>query len=312
MHGGPHHHAHDHHAHDHQAHDHDHHPVPNDGKRYSIAIALNAVFVAAEAAAGFFANSTAVLADAGHNLSDVLGLALAGAAAWLATRAATDRRTYGFGKATVLAALLNGLVLVTATGAIAWEAVRRFGAPEATQPMIVIAIAAAGVVFNGASALLFLRGRKEDLNIRGAYLHLAADAAVSLGVVVSGLATWATGVLWIDPLVSLVIVVVILAGTYGLLRESIDLALDAAPRGVDVAAVRAHLAGLDGVAEVHDLHIWAMSSSEAALTAHLVRPAGASDMFLAVACGSLKSKFGIAHATLQVEQARQPCEDHHP
>lgn len=306
MHRGP------HHAHHGGHHDHGHAPVS--GGRYSIAIALNVAFVIAEAAAGFFANSTALLADAGHNLSDVLGLVLAAAAAWLASRAASDRRTYGFGKATVLAALINGLVLVAATGAIAWEAARRFAAPEATHAELVIWVAAAGVLINGASALLFMRERKHDLNARGAFLHMAADAAVSVGVIISGLLTLQTNALWIDPAVSLVIVAVILAGTVGLLRESLDLTMDAAPRGIDVAAVRAHLAKLEGVTEVHDLHVWAMSASETALTAHLVRPEGASDEFLCGAGAGLKSAFGIAHATLQVERVRQDaCDDHgHP
>lgn len=307
MHGGPHH-SHDHH----HGHSHTHGPVA--GGRYSIAIALNVAFVIAEAAAGFFANSTALLADAGHNLSDVLGLVLAGGAAWLAARAVSDRRTYGFGKATVVAALINGLVLVAATGAIAWEAMRRFAAPEATHAELVIWVAAAGVVINGASALLFMGDRKHDLNARGAFLHMAADAAVSVGVIISGLLTLQTNALWIDPAVSLVIVAVILAGTVGLLRESLDLAMDAAPRSIDVAAVRAHLAKLEGVTEVHDLHIWAMSASETALTAHLVRPDGASDEFLSGVNAGLKSAFGIAHATLQVERVRQgACDDHgHP
>jgi cobalt-zinc-cadmium efflux system protein len=305
MHGGPHHH---HHGHDHAGR---HHPG---GGRYSIAIALNAGFVLIEGLAGFWSNSTALIADAGHNLSDVLGLALAGGAAWLARRAPTERRTYGFSKATVLAALANGVVLVAASGAIAWEALRRFSTPEIIRPDVVMIVAACGVVLNGATALLFARGRKEDVNARGAYLHMLADAAVSLGVIVAAFLVMRTGWNWIDPAASLAIVAVILLGTWDLLRESFDMALDAAPRSVDVAAVRRHLETLPGVIAVHDLHIWAMSATQASLTVHLVRPDGADDEFLGRASASLREKFGIGHATLQVERAAQhDCDDHaHP
>src|SRR5688572_7673775 len=234
---------HGHHGHAH-GHNHDHahaHPAPSD-KRYSIAIALNLGFVVLEAVAGFAANSTALLSDAAHNLSDVLGLALAGGAAWLATQAASQRRTYGFSKATVLAALANALVLVIACGGILWEAVGRFSTPEATQPFLVMAVAAAGVVVNGATAMLFLAGRKQDVNVRGAYLHMLADAGVSAAVIVAGAAIWLTSWQWIDPAISVAVVLLILWGTWGLLKESLDLTLDAAPAHIDVAAVRAFLA----------------------------------------------------------------------
>lgn len=309
MHGG-HSHAH-HHGHSHAHHAHG--PAPGGG-RYFIAIALNLAFVIIEAAAGFIANSTALIADAGHNLSDVMGLVLAAGAAWLAGRAPGGQRTYGFGKAGVLAALANGLLLVGASGALAWEAARRLLAPQEVEPGLVIGIAAAGFILNTGSALLFLRGRKNDVNVRGAFLHMAADAGVSLGVVIAGLLIWQTGAAWLDPAASLIIVAVIGWGAYGLIRDAANMALDAAPPGVDVAAVRAHLAGLEGVAEVHDLHVWAMSASEAALTAHLVRPDGGGDAFLASVSAGLRDKFGIAHATVQIERTRHgACEEHaHP
>lgn len=298
-------HAHHGHAHDpDDPHDVHYHPAPR-SKRYTIAIALNLGFVLIEAAAGFFANSTALLSDAAHNLSDVLGLALAGGAAWLAKRSATERRTYGFSKATVLAALANALVLLVACGGIAWEALSRLLAPEAAQPLTIMAVAATGVIVNSATAMLFLAGRKEDVNVRGAYLHMLADAGVSAAVIVAGAAIWATGLLWIDPAISLGVVALILWSTWGLLRESLDLALDAAPAHIDVPAVRAYLAGQPGVVAVHDLHVWAMSATTPALTAHLVRPEGGDDAFLAALAEGIAARFGIAHTTLQIERSRR-------
>lgn len=295
------------HAH-HHGHAHDH-PAPSD-KRYTIAIALNLGFVGVEAAAGFLANSTALLSDAAHNLSDVLGLALAGGAAWLATRQASAQRTYGYSKATVLAALANGLVLLVACGGILWEALSRLIAPEATQGLLVMAVAAVGVLINGATAMLFLRGRKEDVNVRGAYMHMVADAGVSAAVIVAGLAIWLTNLVWIDPGISVGVVLLILWGTWGLLRESFDLAMDAAPRGIDVAKVRAYLAEQPGVTAVHDLHIWAMGATKPALTAHLVRPEGGDDAFLAALSDGITHRFGISHVTLQIERAlRDDCTD---
>jgi cobalt-zinc-cadmium efflux system protein len=297
---------HGHHGHSH-AHgdDHAHHAAAPNDQRYTIAIALNLGFVAIEAVAGFFANSTALLSDAAHNLSDVLGLALAGGAAWLATRGVSERRTYGFSKATVLAALANALVLVAVSGAILWEAARRLAAPEATEPLLVMAVAGAGVLINGATALLFFAGRKHDVNVRGAFLHMLADAGVSAAVIVSGVAMWLTNFTWIDPAISIAVVLVILWSTWGLLRESLDLALDAAPRGIDVAAVRAFLRAQPGVVAVHDLHVWALSANTSALTAHLVRPQGGGDDFLAALASGITQRFGIAHVTLQVEYAQR-------
>lgn len=296
---------HDGHAHTHHGPSHAHptHDGPN--QRYTIAIALNLAFVAVETVAGFSANSTALLSDAAHNLSDVLGLALAGGAAWLARRRGSEKRTYGFSKATVLAALANALVLVVACGGIAWEAVQRLYAPQATQPFLVMAVAAAGVVLNGGTAMLFLAGRREDVNVRGAYLHMLADAGVSAGVIVAGALIWFTSAQWIDPLTSLLVVALIFWNTWGLLRESLDLTLDAAPAHIDVAAVRAHLAEQPGVVAVHDLHIWAMGASTPALTAHLVRPEGGDDAFLAAVADGIAQKFGIGHVTLQIERAQR-------
>ncbi len=291
-------------SHAHDPHDtHHHHAAPND-RRYSIAIALNLGFVAIETGAGLFANSTALLSDAAHNLSDVLGLALAGGAAWLAKQSASARHTYGFSKATVLAALANALVLVAVSGGLIWEAARRLAAPEETAPLIVMAAAGAGVVVNGATAMLFLAGRKHDVNVRGAYLHMLGDAGVSAAVIVAGAAIWLTGLRWIDPATSIAVVAMILWSSWGLLRESLDLALDAAPRGVDVGAVRAHLLALPGVIAVHDLHVWAMSANAAALTAHIVRPEGGDDTFLTNLRESTGRRFGIAHVTVQIEREK--------
>jgi cobalt-zinc-cadmium efflux system protein len=300
------------HGHAHAGHSHDHahpHPALSD-KRYTIAIALNLGFVVVEAAAGLIANSTALLSDAAHHLSDVLGLALAGGAAWLATRQSGAQRTYGYSKATVLAALANALVLVVACGGIAWEAASRFFAPEATQPFYVMGVAAIGVVINGATAALFLAGRKDDVNVRGAFLHMLADAGVSAAVIVAGAAIWLTSLAWIDPAISIAVVLLILWGTWGLLRESLDLALDAAPANIDVAAVRDYLRGQSGVTAVHDLHIWAMGATKPALTAHLVRPEGGNDAFLAAVADGVAKRFGISHVTLQVERTRSDdCAD---
>lgn len=306
-------------AHDHgHAGDHAHspgrghgHAAPPGDWRYGAGILLNLAFVGVEATAGIFANSTALLADAGHNLSDVLGLALAGGAAWLARRHGSERRTYGYGKATILAALANALVLVFACGAIVWEASKRFSEPASVSSGLIIGVAALGVLINTGTALLFMAGRKHDVNVRGAFLHMAADAGVSAGVIVAGVLIAWTGRTWIDPATSLLVVGVVLIGTWGLLRESLDLAMDVAPFGIDVPAVRAALANQPGVAAVHDLHVWAMNTTEPALTAHLVRPAGADDRFLQATCALLKEQFGIEHATLQVEsRAAEHCPTH--
>jgi cobalt-zinc-cadmium efflux system protein len=303
------HHGHAHHRHEHKLDPHDDHAGPTD-QRYTIAIGLNLAFVAIEAAAGFAANSTALLSDATHNLSDVLGLVLAGGAAWLAQRQPSARRTYGFAKATVLAALANALVLVIACGGLLWEALSRLFAPEATEPLLVMIVAAAGVAINGATAVLFVAGRKHDVNVRGAFLHMLSDAGVSAAVIVAGAAIYFTRLPWIDPALSVVVVLLILWSTWGLLRESLDLALDAAPAHIDVGKVRAFLATQPGVIAVHDLHIWAMSAARPALTAHLVRPEGSDDTFLSEVADGLHHAFGIGHVTLQIERAqRDDCTD---
>lgn len=271
-------------------------------------IVLNGAFVAAEAIFGTLAHSLALLADAGHNLSDVLGLVLAWWAMKLGKRLPTERRTYGLRRASILAALLNGCFLLVAIGGIAWEAVSRFRNPSPVAGSTVMWVAAFGIVINAATAFLFMSGRKGDVNIRGAFLHMAADAGVSLGVVIAGLLILWTGALWIDPVVSLGIVAVILYGTWGLLRESLNLALDAVPEGIDVGEVKSFLETLPGVESVHDLHIWGMSTTEAALTAHLVmKPATVDEGFLNRTTKALHDKFKIEHPTLQIESGDSEC-----
>ncbi len=291
-------------AHDHHHHDHGHqHPAPADmGRAFAVGVALNSLFVLAEAGAGLWTGSLALLADAGHNLSDVLALVLAWGAAVLARRAPAGRRTYGLRKATILASLANAVLLLVAVGAIVSEAVHRLNAPEGVDTRVVMLVASFGVLINGATAMLFMRGRHNDLNVRGAFLHMAADAAVSLAVVAGALIMGETGLVWIDPTLSLFIAGVIVLGTWSLLRDSVDLALDAAPRGIDVDAVRGWLAERPGVEGVHDLHIWALSTTETALTAHLLRPVnGDCDRFLHETTEGLAHRFNIGHATLQVE-----------
>jgi cobalt-zinc-cadmium efflux system protein len=282
-------------------HAHHHHPVDH-SRAFAIGVGLNVSFVVLEAAAGWVVGSLALLADAGHNLGDVLGLLLAWGAGALAKRRPTQQRTYGLRRSSILAAVLNAVLLLVAVGGIGWEAVRRLVVPEPPPGPAVIWVAAAGVVVNTATALLFRRGRERDVNIRGAYLHMVADAAVSAGVVVAGVAMQLTGWARLDPAVSLAIAGVILAGTWGLLRESFDLAVDAVPRGVDATAVRQYLAGLPGVADVHDLHVWALSTTETALTAHLVMPGSpGGDELLQRVSRDVHDRFGIEHATVQVE-----------
>lgn len=301
--------AHDH-AHDHgPAHGHDH--APKDfGKAFAVGIALNLIFVITEAVYGYLANSLALLADAGHNLSDVLGLALAWGATVLVKRLPTKRRTYGLRRSSILASLINAVLLLLAVGAIAWEAIGRFQSPEPVASGTVMAVAGVGIVINGITAWLFASGSKSDVNIRGAFLHMAADAAVSLGVVIAALMMRATGWLWLDPAVSLVIVIVITVGTWSLLRHSLDLAMDAVPPHIDPAAVESYLAQLPGVVAVHDLHIWGMSTTEVALTVHLVKPdAQIDDALLTEIQHELREQFGIDHTTVQFElgDAAHPC-----
>ncbi|MBC7414541.1 MAG: cation transporter [Herminiimonas sp.] len=311
-------HDHDHHndrGHDHGAHGHGHghghaHAPKNFGTAFAIGIALNTGFVIAEVVYGLTANSLALLADAGHNLSDVLGLLLAWGASVLARRVPSSRFTYGLRSTSILAALINAVLLLTVTGGIAWEAIQRFGHPDEVQSMTVIVIAAIGVVINTATALMFMRGGDDDLNIRGAFLHMAGDALISLGVVVAGVVIMYTGWLWLDPAVSLVIALLVVVGTWGLLRDSTHLALQAVPQGLPADKVRAYLNALPGVAAIHDLHIWGMSTTEAALTVHMVMPAGyPGDAFTCKVADELQHKFAIGHATIQVEtgDAGSPC-----
>ncbi len=296
-------HDHDHGDHTHSGHGHVHGDPVRQAAAFRIAIAINALFVVVQFGYGIAADSTALIADAGHNLSDVLGLALALGASVLARRAPRGRYTYGLRSSSMLAALANAVLLLLASGAIAGEAVQRLLAPPPVAGLTVSLVAAAGVVVNGVSAWLFMHDRQTDLNVRGAYLHMAADTAVSAGVVVAGLAVLATGWNWIDPLVSLVIVLLIVVGTWGLLRESLGLLLSAVPRAIDAAAVTAFLHAQVGVREVHDLHIWAISTTETALTAHLVMPGGyPGDATLDAIVEALRTRYAITHSTLQVDQ----------
>lgn len=297
------------HAHSHAHHGHAHGPA-NYNKAFAIGIVLNTAFVIVEAFYGVMGNSLALLADAGHNLSDVLSLMMAWAAAALAKRRPTERRTYGLRRTSILASLANALLLLVAVGGVVWEAVQRLGKPEPVVETTVIVVALIGIGINAATAMMFMSGRKSDINIQGAFMHMAADAAVSLGVVLAAVAMMFTGWLWLDPATSLVIAIVITIGTWSLLRESVNLALDAVPQGVDRQEVERFLAGQSGVSEVHDLHIWAMSTTEVALTVHLVRPGAAvDDGFLAHMCRDLRERFGVQHATVQIESGdpRYPC-----
>ncbi|MGP0003228.1 MAG: cation diffusion facilitator family transporter [Acetobacteraceae bacterium] len=286
----------------HHQHDHGHHHSPHGHDRaFAIGTALNLGFVMAEIAFGLLANSMALLADAAHNFGDVLGLLLGWGAAWLARRPPTRRRTYGWGRSSILAALLNATILLIGVGAIGVEAVHRLLAPEPVREGTVILVAAAGILINGATALLFLQGRGHDINVRAQFVHMAADAGVSAGVVLAGLLILLTGWGWLDPAASLAIGVVIVATTWGLLRESIDLAMDAVPGGVAQEAVQDYLASVPGVLEVHDLHIWGLSTTQTALTAHLVCADPSAERTLHDVTTELRDRFGIGHATLQIE-----------
>ena len=295
-------------AHDHH-HAHDHAPR-SFGRAFAIGTALNLGFVVVEAVYGVLAGSTALLADAGHNASDVLGLLIAWAAATLGRRSPGGRYTYGFRSSTIVAALINALLLVVAILVISAEAVRRFGDPAPVAGGMVMAVAAVGIVVNTATALMFMSGRRDDININGAFLHMAADAAVSAGVVVAGFLIVQTGAWWIDPATSLVIVAVIAASTWGLLRDAVAMCLHAAPRGVDPDAIAAFLREQPGVEDLHDLHVWPMSTTETALTVHLLVPGDyPGDAFTAGLAKTLKARFGVDHATIQVEtDPAVPCE----
>ncbi len=310
-HGG---HSHDGHSHAGHSHGHGHAHAPADfGRAFAIGIALNILFVAAEAIAGLTTGSMALLADAGHNLSDVIGLLVAWGGATLAKRPPSKRFTYGLRGSTILAAMINALLLLIAIGAIALEAVQRFAHPQPVPGATVMLIAGIGILVNGGTAMLFMRGRDHDLNIRGAYLHMAADAAVSAGVVIAGAVILYTGAAWIDPLVSVAICFVIFWGTWGLLRDSVTMSLAGVPGEIDRDKVEIELLISPGVTKVHDLHIWPMSTTEVALTAHIVIPRGhPGDDFLEEVRHRLKHKFGIDHVTIQVETGQHgKCDEAH-
>ena len=304
------------HHHHHHGHEHHHHPTQDFNRAVGIGILLNVVFVAVEAWFGWRADSLALLADAGHNLSDVLGLVLAWLGMFVARLQPNDRYTYGRQRASILAALVNALVLLAVMGGMAWEAIRRFSDPAPIAGETVIAVAAAGVVINGITAWLFMAGSHGDLNIRGAFLHMAGDALVSLGVVLAGFLYLKTGWLWLDPLLSLVIAALILYATWGLFRQSLRLTFDGVPANIEFGTVREYLRALPGVTDIHDLHIWAMSTSESALTVHLIMPDGhPGDTFLHELGQELHDRYDIDHATVQIEagDTDRPCrlEKHH-
>lgn len=314
-----HHHHHDHaHGHGHShSHGHDHgdarghighsHAPDHFGFAFALGAALNTLFVVAELVFGYTANSLALISDAVHNFSDVISLLLAWCAMWLASKQPTQQHTYGYRRASILAALFNAGLLLIAVGGIAVEAINRIQEPAAVKGWTVVLVAAFGILINGGTALLFMRGRHGDLNIRGAYLHMAADAAVSFGVVLAACIIMATGWLWVDPVISLGIAAVVLASGWGLAKDSVNLALDGVPKGIELAKVQDYLHQLEGVTELHDLHIWAMSTNETALTAHLVRPGGYEDSFLHGVCEQLSHRFNIQHATLQIEAGSDVC-----
>ncbi len=310
-----HHHDHDHdHGHGHD-HGHHHHHGELRGGAFAIGAALNIALVVGQIVAGLLSGSLALLADAGHNAGDALGLILSWWTGSLSRRPPSARRTYGWGRSTILSAMANAVILLVGVGAIVLEAIQRIISPEPVIGTVMIWAAAAGIVVNGVTAWLFARGNENDLNLRAVFIHMASDAALSLAVVIGGLLIRATGWLWIDPALSLLLAAVIIASSWNLLRESMDLAMDAVPPKIDQSKVHAWLADLPGVTEVHDLHIWALSTSENALTAHLVRPgAGPDDALLAQACAGLKERFRIGHATVQIEQGvtEYPCALAHP
>jgi cobalt-zinc-cadmium efflux system protein len=305
------------HAHDHShgGHHHHHAPAAGHGRAFAIAVVLNVAIVLVQAVYGVIAHSTALLADAGHNLSDVLGLLLAWGAAWLTTRRPSARYTFGYGSTSILASLVNAGLLLFACGVIVAEAVNRLLNPAPVAGLTVFVVAAVGMLVNGFSAWLFMRGQKEDLNIRGAFLHMASDALISAAVAVSGLIIIATRWSWLDPVMSLFVVAVVVYGTWGLLRDSVRLALDAVPPGVDLSRIREYLAGQPGVTDVHDLHVWALSTTGNALSAHLVIPAGhPGDAAVDAIVLTLRERFSMQHATLQVDlgTSHHHCALEHP
>lgn len=292
------------HAHSHGGHSHSHHhaPAAGQGRTFALAVALNVLIVVVQAVYGVLAHSTALLADAGHNLSDVLGLLLAWGAMWLATRRPSARYTFGLGSTSILASLANAGLLLFACGVIVAEAIGRLFAPAPVAGLDVFVVATIGMIVNGFCAWLFMRGQEKDLNVRGAFMHMAADAAISAAVAVSGLVILFTGWVWLDPVMSIVVVAVIVYGTWGLLRDSVRLALDAVPPGIDMQRIREFLATQPGVTDVHDLHVWALSTTGNALTAHLVMPAGhPGDAVVDEMVCALRDRFEMHHATLQVD-----------
>ena len=295
---------------------HDHkHEKRNYNRAFMIGVILNIIFILIEAGYGIVAGSLALIADAGHNLSDVLSLLLAWGASLLAAKRPTQKRTYGFRRVTILASLLSALFLLVALGGIAWESIVRLFNPEPVKGMIIIIVAAIGVVINSITALLFISGKEHDLNIKGAYLHMAADAGVSLGVVIAGMAIMITGWLWLDPAISIFIVMIVLMGTWGLLRNAINLSIDAVPEGIDISEIKDYLTSLKNVSCTHDLHVWALSTTETALTAHLVITQDSmDDNFLIEIQQYLHDQFGIQHSTIQIEKEtpEQNCKLNHP
>jgi cobalt-zinc-cadmium efflux system protein len=301
-------HSHDHHSHGGSGHG--HHLPATFGRAFAIGITLNIGYVIAQVLFGLAAHSLALLADAGHNLGDVMGLAMAWGASVLAQRQPSARYTYGLRRSTILASLVNAILLLVAVGGITWEAIRRFGEHQQVAGITVIWVAAVGVAINWVTAMLFFSGRKDDLNIKGAFLHMASDAAVSAGVVLAGLVILLSGWWWLDPVVSLLINAVIVWGTWGLLRDSLDMTMDAVPPGVDVPSVQDYFRGLPGVQDFHHLHIWPLSTTETALTVHLVKPQPqGDDDLLGTVCLELSARFKITHATIQFERSSvgSPC-----
>lgn len=291
---------------------HQHSPAKrNYGKAFALGIGLNIIYVAVEGFYGLSINSSALLADAGHNVSDVLSLMLAWAATWVADKKPSGKYTYGLRKTTIMASLINGLLIIVAAGLILWNAIEKLQNPVAIPGKIVMIVAAVGIFVNAGTALLFMKGQKDDLNIKGAFLHMAADAVVTLGVLVGGLIMQYTTAYWIDPVLSFIIVGVILYSAWGLLSDSVNLALDAVPNDIDLDEVQKFLEEQDRVEEVHDLHIWAMSTTETALTAHLVVPGGHDDTFIFNVREKLHQKFNIQHCTLQVEHTFEDDEYRH-
>lgn len=287
--------------HEHSHHGHSHEPQ-NYNRAFAFGIALNVAYIAVQVVVGLAIQSMALLADAGHNASDVLSLGMAWAGACLNQSTPTLRRTYGLRRTSILVSLTNAIILLIAVGAIAWEAIRRFAHPQTVPGGTLMWVAGIGVAVNAVTALFFMKGSHGDLNIRSAFVHMAADAGISLGVMAAGLAIKLTGLQWLDPAVSLVIVAVIAVGTWGLLRDSVNLALDAVPKGINPETVQRYLTQLPGVTAVHDLHIWAMSTTQTAMTAHLVKPDGKiDDHLLHRACEELHDRFGIEHVTVQLE-----------